>query len=99
MNRFFKTIVADLRRPVEQDPAARGYLDVILSYPGFHALTAHRFIHPMYVAGIPIVPRFLSQVVRFLTGVEIHPGATIGAGCFSQPMAKFCRLRCACAPQ
>jgi len=82
MMNLVETVLADLEHPVRQDPAARGYLDVILSYPGFHALTAHRLIHPLYIAGVPLLPRFLSQVVRFLTGVEIHPGATIGKGCF-----------------
>jgi len=77
-----ETILADLRAPVERDPAAKGWLDVVLSYPGFHAITAHRLIHPLYRAGIPIVPRFLSQYVRFMTGIEIHPGARIGKGFF-----------------
>jgi serine O-acetyltransferase len=79
---LFQTILADLRAPTERDPAARGYLDVLLSYPGFHAVTAHRFIHLLQRAGLPIVPRFLSQVVRFATGIEIHPGARIGKGFF-----------------
>ncbi|HEY1978361.1 MAG TPA: serine O-acetyltransferase [Candidatus Baltobacteraceae bacterium] len=74
--------MADLRAPLERDPAARGWLDVVLSYPGFHAIAAHRFTHPLYRAGIPLLPRFLSQVVRFFTGVEIHPGAKIGKGVF-----------------
>jgi serine O-acetyltransferase len=82
MRQFFEGVMADLRRPVKEDPAARGYADVVLSYPGFHALTAHRLIHPLYRAGVPLLPRFLSQVVRFWTGIEIHPGATIGKGCF-----------------
>lgn len=76
------TFVADLRAPVERDPAARGYADVILSYPGFHALTAHRAIHALQKAGVPLVPRFLSNVARFLTQVEIHPSAEIGRGVF-----------------
>jgi serine O-acetyltransferase len=71
-------IVEDLRVPLEHDPAARGYLDVILSYPGFHAIVAHRFIHKLHELGIPLLPRFLSNIVRFATGIEIHPGATIG---------------------
>lgn len=79
---MFNTILADLRAPLERDPAARGWLDVVLSYPGFHAVTAHRFIHPLYRAGIPILPRYLSQVSRFLTGIEIHPGAQLGNGVF-----------------
>ncbi len=79
---MFNTILADLRAPLERDPAARGWLDVVLSYPGFHAVTAHRFIHPLYRAGIPILPRYLSQVIRFFTGIEIHPGAQLGNGVF-----------------
>ncbi|GAC1396174.1 MAG: serine O-acetyltransferase [Vulcanimicrobiaceae bacterium] len=71
-------IIGDLRVPVEKDPAASGYLDVILSYPGFHAATAHRIIHEFNKLGIPLVPRLLSNVVRFATGIEIHPAATIG---------------------
>lgn len=71
-------IVGDLRVPVENDPAANGYLDVILSYPGFHAITAHRLIHELHKTGLPLVPRLLSNFVRFATGIEIHPAAKIG---------------------
>ena len=78
----FQTFLHDLRAPLDRDPAVRGWLDVLLSYPGFHAITAHRMIHPLYRAGIPILPRLLSQVTRFLTGIEIHPGAQIGQGVF-----------------
>lgn len=77
-----ETFLADLRAPVERDPAARGVLDVMLSYPGFHAVTAHRAIHALHKTGLPIVPRMLSNVMRFLTGIEIHPGATLGRGVF-----------------
>jgi len=76
------TFMSDLRAPLQRDPAARGWLDVLLSYPGFHAIVAHRFIHPLYRAGVPLMPRFLAQIVRFFTGVEIHPGAGIGKGVF-----------------
>jgi serine O-acetyltransferase len=55
---------------------------VLLCYPGFHALFAHRFIHPLQRWGVPVLPRVLSQIVRFFTGIEIHPGAEIGQGCF-----------------
>ncbi|MBV8332946.1 MAG: serine O-acetyltransferase, partial [Candidatus Eremiobacteraeota bacterium] len=71
-----------LRAPLERDPAARGWIDVVLSYPGFHAVTAHRIVHPLYKIGVPIVPRFLAQIARFFTGVEIHPGAELGKGVF-----------------
>ncbi|HMD03072.1 MAG TPA: serine O-acetyltransferase [Candidatus Baltobacteraceae bacterium] len=79
---IFEAIRADLRAPVERDPAARGYLDVILSYPGFHAITAHRFIGLIAKTNVPLVPRFLSNLVRFYTGIEIHPSARIGKGFF-----------------
>ncbi|MBV8600896.1 MAG: serine O-acetyltransferase [Candidatus Eremiobacteraeota bacterium] len=76
-------MLADLRRPIHDDPAANGWLDVVLSYPGFHAVAAHRLVvRPLYHAKIPILPRFLSHVVRFLTGVEIHPGARLGRALF-----------------
>lgn len=77
-----RTILADLRAPLERDPAARGALDVILSYPGFHALLAHRFIHVLHGTKLPLLPRFLAHLVRFATGVEIHPAAKLGKGFF-----------------
>jgi len=79
---IFETINADMRAALERDPAARGPLDVVLSYPGFHAVTAHRFIHELYRLRIPLLPRWLSNVNRFLTGIEIHPAAQIGPGLF-----------------
>jgi serine O-acetyltransferase len=82
MPSFFESVGADLRAPLERDPAARGWLDVVLSYPGFHALVAHRLLHPLERAGIPILPRFFANAARFLTGIEIHPSATIGKGIF-----------------
>jgi serine O-acetyltransferase len=75
-------VLADLRAPLERDPAARGWLDVVLSYPGFHALVGHRFIHLLYRAGMPILPRWLSNISRFLTQIEIHPAAKIGKSIF-----------------
>ena len=82
MKTAWQTFLSDLRAPSERDPAARGIVDVFLSYPGFHAITAHRAIHAMHKAGVPVLPRFLSHLVRFATGIEIHPGATIGDGFF-----------------
>ncbi|MBV8602602.1 MAG: serine O-acetyltransferase [Candidatus Eremiobacteraeota bacterium] len=82
MGRALQTFLSDLRAPLERDPAARGVLDVVLSYPGFHAITAHRGIHAIYKAGVPILPRFFAHLVRFATGIEIHPGAVIGDGFF-----------------
>src|ERR1700733_2133917 len=78
----FETLLSDLRAPQERDPAARGWLDVVLSYPGFHALVSHRINHALYRAGVPILPRFFANLSRFLTQIEIHPAATIGKGIF-----------------
>jgi serine O-acetyltransferase len=80
MSAFWDTIRADFEAPQLRDPAVRGPLDVVLSYPGFHALFVHRFIHE--IRDIPLLPRFLSQCVRFWTGIEIHPRAVIGRGVF-----------------
>lgn len=82
MAKPFQTLLADLRAPLQRDPAARGWLDVVLSYPGFHALVAHRAIHALNRTGIPILPRWLAHVSRFLTGIEIHPAARLGKGFF-----------------
>jgi serine O-acetyltransferase len=76
------TFLADLRAPVERDPAAEGWLDVFLSYPGFHAITAHRINHALFRWRIPLLPRLFSEVVHRITGIDIHPGATIGQGFF-----------------
>lgn len=80
MANLLETVLADLNAPLIRDPAARSRLDVVLSYPGFHALVAHRAIHRL--AGVPVLARWLSQVVRFFTGIEIHPAARIGKGVF-----------------
>ena len=72
--------IEDIRACFRNDPACRNI--EFLLYPGFHAITAHRFIHLLYRARIPFLPRLLSQIVRFLTGVEIHPGAKVGPGLF-----------------
>jgi serine O-acetyltransferase len=82
MSNFLQTLGNDLRAPLERDPAARSVLDVILSYPGVHAIVAYRIFHALHLAGIPILPRWLSHLTRFFTGIEIHPGAKIGQGVF-----------------
>ncbi len=61
-----------------EDPAAKSRIEIVLCYPGFHAVLLHRAAHRLYKAGVPLLPRVISQLSRFLTGVEIHPGATIG---------------------
>lgn len=82
MRSAFELFLADLRAPVERDPAAEGWLDVLLSYPGFHALVAHRFNHALWKRRVPLLPRLLSELVHRWTGIDIHPGATIGRGVF-----------------
>jgi serine O-acetyltransferase len=77
-----KTILADFRIIFERDPAARNWLEVLFCYPGFQALLFHRVAHWLYVLGVPFLPRLMSHLARFLTGVEIHPGAAIGQGVF-----------------
>ncbi|MGB6985820.1 MAG: serine O-acetyltransferase [Candidatus Aquilonibacter sp.] len=77
-----ETFLGDLRAPLARDPAARGWVDVLFSYPGFHALTFHRVNHRLWRMGMPHLSRWLAHVARFLTGIEIHPAATIGQGVF-----------------
>ena len=79
---MLKTLVADFKIIFERDPAARNWLEVIFCYPGFQALLMHRVAHWLNTFGLPFVPRFISHLARFFTGVEIHPGATIGRGVF-----------------
>ena len=59
----------------KEDPAAKSVVEIVLCYPGFHAILVHRLSHKLYTAGFQLVARFLSQAVRFWTGIEIHPGA------------------------
>jgi serine O-acetyltransferase len=79
---IFKAMAADLAMIRERDPAARSSLEILLCYPGFHALVIHRFSHRLWRWRVPLVPRLMSQGARLLTGVEIHPGAAIGHGVF-----------------
>lgn len=76
------TLIADFRIIFERDPAARNWLEVLFCYPGLQALVFHRFSHLLYRLGLPFIPRLISQFARFLTGIEIHPGAQIGQGVF-----------------
>jgi serine O-acetyltransferase len=79
---IFQAIGADLAIIKERDPAARSTLEILLCYPGFHALVIHRISHRLWRLQVPLLPRLLSQVGRLFTGVEIHPGARIGHGVF-----------------
>lgn len=71
-----------LKHIKKQDPAAKNYLEIILCYPGVHALFIYRISRIFYVLKVPILPRFISYVNRFLTGIDIHPGAKIGKNLF-----------------
>ncbi|MFQ5932429.1 MAG: serine O-acetyltransferase [Nitrospiraceae bacterium] len=79
---MLRLINQDLRAVFERDPAATSRLEVILTYSGFHALLAYRLAHWLWTHRIPFLPRAVSQVARWLTGIEIHPAAKIGFGFF-----------------
>jgi serine O-acetyltransferase len=79
---FFFEVRSDYEAVFEKDPAARSALEVILSYSGFHAVFIHRITHRLWKLNVPLLPRLLSQLARFLTGIEIHPAARIGTGIF-----------------
>ena len=82
MLKFFKELYKDAKNILKKDPAARNILEVILLYPGFHAIISHRFCHMLYQMGLRFLPRLLSQITRHITGIEIHPGAHIGKRLF-----------------
>ena len=75
---MFRAVREQIETIFREDPAAKSVLEVFLCYPGFHAILLHRIAHKFYRLGIPLIPRVVSQISRFFTGIEIHPGATIG---------------------
>ncbi|AAK78664.1 serine O-acetyltransferase [Clostridium acetobutylicum] len=79
---MFKSIRYDINRVLQNDPAARNGLEVFLLYPCIHALIWYRIAHVFYKHKMFFIARLLSQIVRAFTGIEIHPGATIGKGLF-----------------
>src|SRR5215475_6699491 len=79
---MFATIREQLDTVFRRDPAARSVLEIVLCYPGFHAILWHRVAHGLYKHGWMLLARIVSQISRALTGIEIHPGATIGRRCF-----------------
>ena len=80
--RLRETVRRDIQVIRERDPAATSTVEVFLTYAGFHAMLFHRVAHALWVREAPFLPRILSQLSRFLTGIEIHPGAVIGQGLF-----------------
>ena len=82
---LFRNVMSDYHAVFDRDPAARGfwgYLEVLLTYSGFHAIALHRFAHALHRIHVPLLPRIISCISRFFTGIEIHPGAAIGSGFF-----------------
>lgn len=80
--KLFSRLKKDIRVVFERDPAARSVWEVIFCYSGLHAIWMHRVSHALYRRGWVLLPRMISNFCRFLTGIEIHPGATIGEGLF-----------------
>lgn len=78
IKRGISKVKEDIKVIYENDPAAKNLLEVILCYPGLHALVAYRFAHRLYKWNIPLIPRVISYLTRIITGIEIHPGAEIG---------------------
>jgi serine O-acetyltransferase len=79
---YFSSLKRDIRSIFEHDPAASNTLEILLAYPGFHARQFHRIAHRLWLWRIPVLPRVISHIGRFCTGIEIHPGAKIGEGFF-----------------
>ncbi|MBQ8682281.1 MAG: serine O-acetyltransferase [Selenomonadales bacterium] len=79
---MFKRLKKDIQVVFDRDPAARSVWEVVLCYSGLHAIWFHRLSHKLYLKGWVLLPRLISNFARFLTGIEIHPGATIGEGLF-----------------
>jgi serine O-acetyltransferase len=79
---YFSRIGRDVSSVIERDPAARSKLEVMLVYSGLHAIWVHRITHWLWMQKVRFLARWLSQAARWLTGIEIHPGATIGPGFF-----------------
>jgi serine O-acetyltransferase len=79
---MFNTFRRDIRAVFERDPAARSLAEVLFCYPGLHAVWIHRLAHACWTHHLKFIGRFLSHLNRFLTGIEIHPGARLGPGLF-----------------
>ncbi|HEY5670761.1 MAG TPA: serine O-acetyltransferase [Anaerolineales bacterium] len=79
---MWKTIRRDIAAVFERDPAARSTLEILFCYPGLHALWGHRLAHWLWTRRLKLLARWVSQLARGLTGIEIHPGASIGPGFF-----------------
>ena len=72
----------DVKAAYDGDPAASGYKEIVIAYPGTYAIFVHRIAHALYDLGVPILPRMMSEISHGMTGIDIHPGASIGGGFF-----------------
>jgi serine O-acetyltransferase len=79
---MFQAIREQIETVYHGDPAAKSALEIIFCYPGFHSILLHRWAHRLHLAGFTLLARIVSQFNRMVTGIEIHPGATIGRRCF-----------------
>jgi len=79
---MFKSLIADIKAVAKNDPAAANIAETLLCHTPLHAIFLHRIAHSLHHLKIPVIPRLISVFARFLTGVEIHPGARIGPGFF-----------------
>ena len=77
-----KVVETDIEAAYEGDPAATSRMEVVMAYPGLYAITTHRIAHVLYRLKVPIIPRVMSELAHSTTGIDIHPGATIGEGFF-----------------
>jgi serine O-acetyltransferase len=79
---MFRAVREQIETVFRGDPAAKSAIEIFFCYPGFHAILLHRVAHKLYTSGFQLLARIVSQINRMLTGIEIHPGATIGRRCF-----------------
>jgi serine O-acetyltransferase len=77
-----KVLETDVQAAYEGDPAATSRMEVVMAYPGMYAVTVHRLAHELYVLKVPVLPRLMTEIAHSRTGIDIHPGATIGEGFF-----------------
>jgi serine O-acetyltransferase len=82
IRKAFEQFRLDVQAVKDRDPAATSTLEIVTTYPGLHAVWAHRVAHYLYQRGVPGIPRAVSMLARMITGIEIHQGATIGQGFF-----------------
>ena len=79
---FFRSVRLDISAVNDRDPAARNFLEILINYPGFHAIFWHRIANILWTFRLKLIARLLSNILRTLTGIEIHPAAKIGEGFF-----------------